>query len=247
MIRAELTKLFSLRSTAILLGLSVLAAAGLSALLGSAMRDVPDERFDPLFASFYGMTVAQLALVVFAVQAIGSEYRSGTIRWSLLAVPRRGSFYAAKAVATFALLAATALVMVPATFVPAQIALAGRGIGPADADAPEALAGAWIYLVLLGLFAFGVATALRNPVVSLGILLPLLLLGSQGLGNVPGINVVTQYLPDQLGWVILHLAGPQDDPRWARSYGPWTGLGLLAVWTLAALAAGYVVLRRRDA
>ncbi|MFI5957907.1 ABC transporter permease [Cryptosporangium sp. NPDC051539] len=243
MIRAELTKLFSLRSAAVLLGLAVVSAAGLGALLGSAMRDVPDDRFEPVFTAFYGLTLAQLALVVFAVQAVGSEYRSGTIRLSLVAVPRRGAFFVAKGLAVTGSLGVAAALAVPAAFFPARAVLGERGVGPGDAP----LVGAWIYLVLIGMFAFGVATALRNPVASLGVLLPLLLLGSQGLGNVPHLNTVTQYLPDQLGWVMLHLAGPQDDPRWARDYGPWTGLGLLGVWAAAALTAGYVVLRRRDA
>jgi hypothetical protein len=42
-------------------------------------------------------------------------------------------------------------------------------------------------------------------------------------------------------------AGPQGDPRWVRDYGAWTGLGLLTLWTVAALLGGYLVLRRRDA
>ncbi|MFC0531989.1 hypothetical protein [Phytohabitans kaempferiae] len=69
----------------------------------------------------------------------------------------------------------------------------------------------------------------------------------KGLGNIPAIRSVTQYLPDQTGWVIMHLAGPQDDPRWARDYGPCTGLGLLALWMAASLLGGWLVLRRRDA
>ncbi|WP_203881126.1 hypothetical protein [Planotetraspora kaengkrachanensis] len=47
--------------------------------------------------------------------------------------------------------------------------------------------------------------------------------------------------------VVMHLAGPQDDPRWARDYGPWTGLGILVLWTALTLVGGLLVLRRRDA
>jgi hypothetical protein len=45
----------------------------------------------------------------------------------------------------------------------------------------------------------------------------------------------------------MHLAGPQDEARWARDYGAWTGLALLGLWTAASLLGGYLVLRRRDA
>ncbi|GII28631.1 hypothetical protein [Planotetraspora mira] len=67
------------------------------------------------------------------------------------------------------------------------------------------------------------------------------------LGNIPKLRSVTQYLPDQVGMVIMHITGPQTEPRWARDYGPWTGIGLLALWAAAALIGGYLVLRRRDA
>ncbi|GAA3394670.1 ABC transporter permease [Cryptosporangium minutisporangium] len=245
LVRAELTKLRTLRATVVTLAAAIAVGAGLSLLVSRAFRTAADDRFDALFAAFYGLTLAQIALVAFAVQAIGGEYRSGSIRASLAAVPRRGAFFAAKVVAVLLHLGAGALVTVAAALVIGQEALGSRR---ADLDeAVPAAVGAWVYLVLIGLFALGVATVVRSSAVALGILIPLLLLGSQGLGNLPAIRTVTQFLPDQLGWVVMHLAGPQDDPRWARDYGPWTGLALLALWTAAALVAGYITLRRRDA
>ncbi|MEU3457945.1 hypothetical protein ABZ671_30800 [Micromonospora sp. NPDC006766] len=47
--------------------------------------------------------------------------------------------------------------------------------------------------------------------------------------------------------VVMHLVGPGDDPRFARPYGPWTGVGIMALWTAVALLVGYVAVRRRDA
>jgi hypothetical protein len=79
------------------------------------------------------------------------------------------------------------------------------------------------------------------------VLLPLLFLGSQGLGNVPRVKAVAQYLPDQAGMVVMHITGPAGDARFGRPYGAWPGLGIMALWTAAALLAGYVALRRRDA
>jgi ABC-2 type transport system permease protein len=245
-IRAELIKLRTLRSTPITLGLAAAVGAALSLLVGFAFRDSKTlGDFDPVFPSFYGLTLAQIPLVVFGVLAVGSEYRSGTIRASLAAVPRRGRFFGAKVGATLLYLGTAALLTVVVAVVTAQAAL-GQRRARLD-DLLPAAAGAWLYLSLIGLLALGFATLVRSTVVALGVLLPLLLLGSQGLGNVPGIRVVTQYLPDQLGWVAMHLAGPQDDPRWARDYGPWTGLTLLGLWAAAALIAGYASLSRRDA
>jgi hypothetical protein len=45
---------------------------------------------------------------------------------------------------------------------------------------------------------------------------------------------------------MLHLTDA-DDPRFGRDYGAWTGLGIVLLWTVAAVAAGYLALRRRDA
>ena len=244
---AEWTKLRTLRSTWVALALTVTVSAGFSLLVGVAFRSPAVVHFDPLFASYYSLTLGQLALVVFAVGAVGSEYRAGTIRASLAAVPRRGAFYGAKIVVVTMVLTATAPLTVAVAFIVGQAALGPRGVGLDAPDALQATIGAVLYLVLIGLFALGVAMVLRSSAASLGTLIPLLLLGSQGLGNIPKVKVVTRFLPDQAGGVIMHLAGAQDDARWARGYGPWTGLGILALWTAVALLAGFLVLRRRDA
>jgi ABC-2 type transport system permease protein len=93
----------------------------------------------------------------------------------------------------------------------------------------------------------GVAAMLRSSARALGILLPLLFLGSQGLGNLPGLKPVLRFLPDQAGMVLMHVAGPPDDPRFGNGYGPLTAMGLLVLWVAAALLGGYLVLCRRDA
>jgi ABC-2 type transport system permease protein len=251
---AEWTKIRTLRSTvwtllptfAIAVGLGYLIGLSINLAYGSAPSDMR-AHFDPLFATFYSLTLAQLALIVFAVLVVGSEYGSGTIRASLGAVPRRGLFYAGKVLAGAALVAGVALVTVLATFVAAQAGLGPHRTSFGAVGASQAAVGAGLYLILICLFAMGVATMLRSTVWSLAILLPVLFLGSQGLGNVPKAKTVTQYLPDQAGMVIMHIAGPPGDPRFGRDYGPWTGLGILALWTVAALLGGYLLLRRRDA
>jgi hypothetical protein len=131
-------------------------------------------------------------------------------------------------------------------FVVSQAALGSYGVSVTSPGAATAIVGAALNVALLGLFAVGVATMLRGSVRTLAILMPLFFLGSQGLGFVPGVREVAQYLPDQVGWVIMHLT-QQSDPAFDRPYGPWTGIAILALWAAAALAGGYLVLRRRDA
>ncbi|WP_106402129.1 ABC transporter permease [Actinocorallia populi] len=247
---AEWTKIRTVPSTLWALGAAFALSVGLGRLVAGSLSgsaDTGPSAFDPLFAAFYSLTLGQLALVVFGVLVVSGEYGSGTIRLSLLAVPRRGLFYGCKLLTGTGIVLAASAVTVPVTFFTTQAALGPKGTSPLADGVPSAIAGACLYLTLISLFAMGVAAMLRSSTLALGILLPLFFLGSQGLGNIPAIKAVTQYLPDQAGTVLLHLAGPQDDPRWARDYGPWTGMGVLALWAAAAALGGYLVLRRRDA
>ncbi|MBF9135025.1 ABC transporter permease subunit [Plantactinospora sp. S1510] len=247
---AELTKIRTVRSTIWTLLPTFVVSVGLSLLVGfSFARSSEQQRGGdlPLFAAFFGLTLGQLALVVFGVLVLGSEYSSGTIRATLVAVPQRGLVYLGKVLATGLLALAVAVPTVLVSFFTAQAALGRYGVSLGSAGAPAAVVGACLHLTLLCLFALGVTAMLRGSVRSLAVLLPVFFLGAQGLGNIPKVRTVTQFLPDQTSWVIMHLAGPQDDARWARDYGPWTGVGLLVLWTAASLLGGYLVLRRRDA
>ncbi|MER7459850.1 ABC transporter permease [Micromonospora sp. NPDC126480] len=253
LISAEWIKIRSVRSTIWSVVLTVALSVGLAYLVGLSFRAnfahlPPDQQagFDPLFATFYSLTIGQLPLVVLAVFVVTSEYSTATIRTSLTVVPQRGAFYAAKVLTGALLAAAVAAMTVIATFAAAQAGLGPHGTSLNADGVPVAVAGACLYLTLIYLFATGLATLLRTAIPTLGILLPLLFLGSQGLGNVPKLKTVTQYLPDQAGQVIMHIVGQADDPRFARPYGPWTGIGLMALWTVTALLAGYVAMRRRD-
>jgi ABC-type transport system involved in multi-copper enzyme maturation permease subunit len=254
MIAAEWTKIRTVRSTVWTLLSTVVISAGLAYLLALNFRNsfagMSADRqaaFDPLFATFLPITLGQLPLVIFGAVAVTSEYATGTMLASLAATPNRARFYAAKVLSTVLVAAGVTVVTVPVMFVAAQAGLGPLRTSLGADGALEAMAGACLYLPLMCAFAMGVATLLRSTALTLGILLPLLFLGSQGLGNIPKVMTVTQYLPDQTAWVVMHLAGPQDEARWTRDYGAWTGMSLLLLWTLAALLAGYAILRRRDA
>jgi hypothetical protein len=174
-------------------------------------------------------------LGVFGVAVVGSEYTSGTFRTSLTAVPRRGLFYAAKLAAGLLAAAAAALVTVTATFFAAQQALGPHRTSPGAPGTLQAAVGACLYLTLSCALAMGVTAILRSQARALGMMMPLLFLDSQGLGNVSGLKTVIDYLPDQAGAVIMHLSGPAGG-RFSRPYGPWTGMAIMLAWAVAALA-----------
>lgn len=253
-LRAEWVKIRTVRSTVWVLLLAFVLCAGVGLLFGLALRNgfgrmdaEARANFDPVLAGFSGLTLGEIALVAFGVLLVGTEYTSGMIRASLVAVPRRGLFYGAKVLAGTLTAAAFSLVTVFVTFFVAQAALGPHGVSLSAPGALRATLLAAAYLTLMCVFAMGVAAMARGTALPLGIMIPLLFLGSQGLGNVRQVRTVAQYLPDQVSVVMMRVVRPDPSFITYRGFGPWTGLGILILWTTAAVAGGYLVVRRRDA
>ncbi|GAB3968212.1 ABC transporter permease subunit [Actinoallomurus acanthiterrae] len=251
---AEFIKIRTVRSTVWTLALTFILSVGLGVLFCLAISsrfDLMDQRaranFDPVTTGFYSLTLGQIALVVFGVLCVSTEYTSGTIRASLAAVPHRGMFYGAKVLATTALALVFSLFTVLVTFFTSQAVLGEHGTTLSEPGVLRAVVFACVYLTLLCVFAIGVATMLRSTALSLGIMIPLLFLDSQGLGNAPKIRTVLQFLPDQVGQVMMQVVKPEKSFISHRPFGPWTALGILVVWAVAACAGGHLLLRRRDA
>lgn len=245
---AEWTKVWTVRSTGFTLLLAFVLSTGIGTLVAFNWRGNIEHvvNFDPLVAALYSVTLGQLALVVLGALLVGSEYASGSIRTSLSAVPGRGLLYCGKVLAGTVTALAGSTVTVLVTFLAAQAALGPYGTKLTADGVPAALAGAVVYLTLICAFSMGIATVVRSSAISMGILLPLLFLGSQGLGNVPALKPVLRYLPDQAGLELMHIAGPSGDGRFGPGYGTGAALAILLAWTAAALIGGYLVLRGRD-
>ena len=249
LLRAEWTKARTVRSTWWSLGVATLLSVGLAVLLGLSWRNNQDriaEGWDAVRNGFLSLTLGQIALVVFGVLLASAEYSTGTIRASLAAVPARGRFLAAKLGVSALVAALVSAVLVLGSFVAAQTAMAEFGVSFGDPGVPRAVMGAWLYLTLLCVFAAAVGMMLRSTAATLGILIPVLFLNSQGLGYAPGIREVAQYLPDQAG-VVLMQATEADSGVFARSYGFGGALAILLAWCAAAIGGAYLLLRRRDA
>ncbi|MFJ9683847.1 ABC transporter permease subunit [Streptomyces sp. NPDC101194] len=246
---AEWTRVWTVRSTGFTLLLAFALSTGIGTLIAFNWRNNIEHvvNFDPLVAALYSVTLGQLALVVLGSLLVGAEYSSGSIRTSLTAMPGRGLLYGGTVVAGTLTALAASTVIVLVTFVAAQAALGPYGTGLTTDGVPAALAGAVVYLTLICAFSMGIATVVRSSAISMGILLPLLFLGSQGLGNIPALRPALQYLPDQAGLELMHIAGPPSDGRYGPGYGSGAALAILLAWTAAALIGGYLVLRRRDA
>jgi ABC-2 type transport system permease protein len=220
---------------------------GLICLLTNAQWDSINESdrvaLDPTSQSLSGLFLGQLALIVFGVLVISSEYSTGMIRTSLAAVPQRGTFYTSKVAITGALALIVGMATSFLSFFVGQALLGSHNTSISDPGVLRAVFGGGLYMTLMVLFSVGVATMLRSPMLSLGILMPLFFLISPILANVPGAKVVARYFPDRAGSKIMQVVSVNDD----RPYGGWTGLGIMALWVIASLVGGYVLVKRRDA
>jgi ABC-2 type transport system permease protein len=182
---------------------------------------------------------------VLGVLCISSEYSSGMIRTSLIAVPRRGRVLAAKslvfATVTFVVGEATSF----AAFFLGQALISGHAPHAAlgDPGVARAVVGAGLYLTVLAVLSVAVGTLLRHPAAAIACIVGVLFV-------LPGIaqalpdswrNPVTEFWPTQAGGQLtsVHPA--------AHSLQPWPGFGVMCLFVAVVYAIAWTLLDRRDA
>ncbi|MBQ0854025.1 ABC transporter permease subunit [Streptomyces sp. BH-SS-21] len=237
-LHAEWLKIRTLRSLVVGLAAVVLVTAVFTALAGADGSGDTDGDFDPLFTAFFGVNFGQIAAITFGAQAVSSEFQGGALRVSLTAVPRRGRWFAAKVAAVGIPALAVGLLTGGVSLAVGWAVLGDRADGVSWGEGLRAVVGCGICLALMALFAAGLTALLRSGVTTLSILIPFLLLVSFVVGDMSGN--AADLLPDRAGQVVLH-------ESWDGLLGPWAGLAVTAVWTSAALLAGWWGVHRRDA
>jgi ABC-2 type transport system permease protein len=255
-LHAEWTKTRTIPST----GWLLLAAIALTVAVGTAAAAAtrcPSGvvcQVDPAKVSLTGIDLGQAVVAMVAVLAISNEYSTGMIRITLSAMPRRTVVLAAKAAVLGLQVLAAGTIAVLASVLAGRLILSGHGFTPAHGyellslDSPTVLrsaAGSVLYLALVALLSLGVATAVRDSAVAIGIVLSLLYLFPI-VANVVGNAHWHRHL-EQIGPMTAGLAIQATTDLTSLPISPWAGLGVLAAWAAAALLAGGLVLRLRDA
>jgi ABC-2 type transport system permease protein len=248
-LHSEWIKLRSVRSTWFSFGAAMLVSIGLGTLFSSfrghdaAQHHVLD--LDATQISLRGIFLAQLAVGVLGVLLITGEYATGMIRASLAAVPRRVPVLIAKAgvfgLVTF--LVSTAMSLI--AFLSGQAVLSGDhlGVSLASPGAARAVLGGGLYLTIVGLLGLGCGFAIRSTGGAIATLFGLILVLPLLAQALPSSwqDHIDKYLPMNAGTAILSTR-PESN-----MLGPWAGIGVFALYAVAALAVGWIVLRRRDA
>jgi ABC-type transport system involved in multi-copper enzyme maturation permease subunit len=128
-VKSETLKILSLRSTAVTLGVTVVAALLVTGLVANAALGHQlgyYVGFDPTQQSLTGMIVAGLTGGVFGALLITGEYASGTIRTTLSATPRRQVVLTAKLAVTAVSLIVFSEILSVVSFFLGQAILSGQ-------------------------------------------------------------------------------------------------------------------------
>ncbi|GAA2268081.1 ABC transporter [Streptomyces ruber] len=240
-IASEWTKLFSVRAPYLCL-LAGLAITAVFTYYYASIARINEHPVQPVGnAAASSAVLVQFAVVVLATVAVTSEYSTGSVRISLLSVPRRHLIQAAKAlVAAVVAFVAGTMFAVLGTAV-AWVAFDGRASFEAGPGLLQVLA-IGLYQALVAVLTVGVAFATRHPAGSLSILvtllwaLPSVLLGLGG----PALADVNDHLPHGSGEHFMRLGA-------GSPYTPATAVLIVAAWAATAHLIGLYVLRRRDA
>jgi len=256
-VRSEFTKLGSVRSTYWTLILLVLAglAWAVANCAGEAAHwatTPPAGRvgFDPTQASIVGLALlGQLVIVVLGALTLTSEYSTGMIRTSLTVMPRRGVLYAAKAAVLVAVIGVVAAITSFAAFFTGQYLLRSTHVA-ATLSQPgvlRAVVATALYVVLSGLFAFGLGAIARSTAGAMAMAYGLLFLIPQLAKALPSAWYadVQRWLPS--GDVVNAITRTQGGNAYPDLFSAWGEFAVFGAYTAVLLIIGALLFGRRDA
>jgi ABC-2 type transport system permease protein len=254
---AEWTKIRSVRSTfwtlILFVVLTIGLTAGLTALIvanWNAPRGGGNAHLqiiaDPVgFILGTGIGLGQLTICVLGVLIMTTEYTTGVIRASLLAVPKRLLMLVAKALVFAMLMIVLAeIVSFGSFFVGSALLHSKVAVSLSDSGVTRAVVGAGLYLTVLGLFAMAIGGLIRHTAGAIATVIGVVLVLPILSGLLPGNwgAHIDAYLPEQSGSLIFGA-----HPRLGALLSPWEGFGVFCLWTVVLLVLSAWLLQRRDA
>jgi ABC-2 type transport system permease protein len=247
-VAAEWIKVWSVRSTWWCLASGALlmtAVAAQLAIFTTNANDNVDPADDKGVVALGSIAIgsvdlAQFAVIALAMLLITAEYSTGAIRTTLQWVPRRDVLLLAKIIVTAVVagVAGTVLAVIASV---AAAPLLGRWGGFTLSEWLGDILSVGTYLALISMFTLGIGTLLRSAVGTLTavFLIIAMLPGLLQASDLAVAERIAEFLPGIAGAAFMRGS--------TEPYPPVVGLLVLAGWTAAALLAGHVALRRRDA
>lgn len=254
-VRAEWTKLRTVRSTFWTLFAAVVAMVGIAVIASEVivhqwgtMKPADKLLFNPIEFGASGAFFAQLAMGVLGVLVMTTEYGTGMIRATFAAVPQRRVLLGAKGLVLFVVSLVVGVMSSFAAFFTAQAILgtyskAHLSASITDPGALRSVIGAGVFLAVMGLFGFALGAVLRRSAGAITALFGLVFL-LPGLMQLLPASIkdnVNKYLPSNAGSAIYRQMHQSD------VLSPGAGLLVLGVYVLVALGIAAVIVQRRDA
>jgi ABC-2 type transport system permease protein len=253
LMHAEWTKIRSVRSTAWSLGILVVSAIGLNTVITAAgmaswktLSAATKQGYlaDPTGFLSFALNIAQIPICVLGAMVISSEYSTGMIRASMLAVPRRTPMLTAKATVFAAVAFVVGELVAFASFLSAQAIIRSHiPVSLSDPAVLRAVFGMGLYLTALGLLGLAIGALVRHTAGALTVVVGVVVVVSNLARTLPGTvgQHIAAYLPTNAGLLITHAHQHTTDLLTA-----WQGFGVLCLWTALLLGAAACALSRRD-
>ena len=253
LLRAEWTKISSVRSTAWSLAILVVTAIGFDILITAltmaswqtaSAAQKASYLADPTGFLGPALGLAQIPLCILGVMLITSEYSTGTIQASVLAVPRRTPMLAAKAAVFAAVTFVVGEVVAFASFlIGQQIIRHHIPVSLSDPGVLRAVVGTGLFITVLGLLGLGIGGVIRHTGAAITVVVGVVVVLSNLARALPGTvgTHVAAYLPTNAGVLIT-----QAHRESGNLLGPWQGFGVACAWTAVLLGAAGYLLNRRD-
>ncbi|MEU6250805.1 ABC transporter permease subunit [Glycomyces sp. NPDC047010] len=246
LLRSEWTKLWSLRSTWIVLLCAVVFSAGLGALISASVPSDqglagPDMALNFAMA---GVSMASVFVAVLGILTVTGEYTTGSIRSTMSAAPKRLGVLAAKAGVFGAVVAVLFTAMVFVTFFLSQALLddPALSVSLGDEGVMRALFGYVAMIVYLALLAIALGSILRNSAGSIAFYIGVIMILPQ-LATILPWDWVADVVPYAPGNVPNALVLVDTSAGTLGQGESWLWMG---IWLVVAYGLAGVLLKRRD-
>ena len=253
-VRAEWIKLRTLTSTwvtsAITIVITVLFGAGLA--VGYAGSPERADEAKTMISS--GSVLGMIVVAVLGALVVTGEYASGQIRSSVMAVPRRGRLFVAKALVVSGFSFVLGVVCVALSYAISYPFMKGHAGSLTDVHYLGLFWGTGLSFAVVALMALGLGYLTRSTAGAITVVVSLLFVAPIPFGLMAGrwqwaVKVVG-LLPDTVSTAV-------SDPfslahHWGRAgtetfLQHWQAIAVFAAWALIPLVIAGVIFTRRDA
>jgi ABC-2 type transport system permease protein len=261
-LRYEWVRLRTLRSTWWLTGLSLLIAGLLGLLVPGGKGTLSVTDYGDMLTGGGGGAIYlnSILLSMIGVFAIGHEYRYGTIRPTLCALPRRSTVLVAKVLVVTGYVFAVALIGLVLRYAIAVLTLGHRllDLGLFPSPMARVWIGSIVYIVIFALVGFALAGLFRNvpaatvTVIVMPLLVENILRGLLGLHVFHSIRGFAKALPFSSGAQIfryqpVNAANTGGKAGFQAVPNPVDGLLVFLAFLAIVIGLSWVLFEKRDA